>query len=264
MARKPSITGLTRARERQYQERVSLLIAASIERLLKPEIAKTMAAMARLVGSKEKQASILSQHEDAVKKILTRAYRTAFEKFGKRIIESGKKSFRPFEHKDLFSGYDKAATAWIGEWTGRKVTEIVGTTRDQAIAIIEQVTGEAVFQGLGQAEAGKVLQDRMKERAGVISQSRARVIARTETHAASQSSGLIAAQESGITLQKEWISSRGERTREAHAEADGQTVGIDEPFIVDGEELMYPGDPDGSAGNVINCRCVIAYVPLDD
>jgi hypothetical protein len=37
-------------------------------------------------------------------------------------------------------------------------------------------------------------------------------------------------------------------------------VPIDEPFIVSGEELMYPGDPSGSAGNVINCRCAIGYV----
>jgi len=30
------------------------------------------------------------------------------------------------------------------------------------------------------------------------------------------------------------------------------------PFIVSGEQLMYPGDRAGSAGNVINCRCFAA------
>jgi hypothetical protein len=37
--------------------------------------------------------------------------------------------------------------------------------------------------------------------------------------------------------------------------ADGQVVGLDEPFIVGGEQLMYPGDPAGSPGNICNCLC---------
>jgi hypothetical protein len=30
-------------------------------------------------------------------------------------------------------------------------------------------------------------------------------------------------------------------------------------FEVDGESLDRPGDPSGSAGNIINCRCGIIY-----
>ena len=56
---------------------------------------------------------------------------------------------------------------------------------------------------------------------------------------------------------KEWVSVDDNRTREAHHHADGQVVPLDEPFIVDGEELMYPGDINGSASNVINCRCTM-------
>jgi hypothetical protein len=40
-------------------------------------------------------------------------------------------------------------------------------------------------------------------------------------------------------------------------------VGKDEPFIVMGEQLDYPGDPVGSAGNVINCRCTQIYITED-
>jgi hypothetical protein len=36
---------------------------------------------------------------------------------------------------------------------------------------------------------------------------------------------------------------------------------IDKPFDVGGEQLMYPGDPDGgSPGNTINCRCTVLPV----
>ena len=33
-------------------------------------------------------------------------------------------------------------------------------------------------------------------------------------------------------------------------------IPLDEPFVVDGEELMYPGDENGSPENVINCQCI--------
>lgn len=56
---------------------------------------------------------------------------------------------------------------------------------------------------------------------------------------------------------KRWLSSGLSNMREAHAEADGQTVAYDAPFIVDGEELMYPGDPEGSPENTINCACTM-------
>jgi len=36
---------------------------------------------------------------------------------------------------------------------------------------------------------------------------------------------------------------------------DGVRVPLNENFNVDGEMLEYPGDPSGSAGNIINCRC---------
>lgn len=61
----------------------------------------------------------------------------------------------------------------------------------------------------------------------------------------------------GYEMVKEWVAVGDDRTRDAHLHANGQVVPLDQPFIVDGEELMYPGDINGSAGNVINCRCTM-------
>lgn len=44
-------------------------------------------------------------------------------------------------------------------------------------------------------------------------------------------------------------------TRDAHAAAHGQRKNKNGFFGVGGEYLRYPGDPKGSAGNVINCQC---------
>lgn len=55
---------------------------------------------------------------------------------------------------------------------------------------------------------------------------------------------------------KTWIAILDTKTRLSHAEADFQQVNIDDSYSVNGEALLYPRDPKGSAGNIINCRCV--------
>jgi hypothetical protein len=62
-------------------------------------------------------------------------------------------------------------------------------------------------------------------------------------------------------LKKIWVATLDDRTRESHRRAHGQVRFIDEPFNVGGEELDYPSDPSGSAGNTINCRCTRITVP---
>jgi hypothetical protein len=65
-----------------------------------------------------------------------------------------------------------------------------------------------------------------------------------------------------VTLDvKVWGTMGDDKVRPAHEDADGQEQPLDQPFIVDGEMLMYPGDTDlgASAGNVCNCRCSSVY-----
>lgn len=65
------------------------------------------------------------------------------------------------------------------------------------------------------------------------------------------------AEEMGIKIKKRWLATLDDRTRHEHAILDGQTVPIDEPFTVDGEEIMYPGDPSAPGYLVYNCRCTL-------
>lgn len=58
-------------------------------------------------------------------------------------------------------------------------------------------------------------------------------------------------------LQKQWRHIPASiHPRFLHVEADGQVVDVEQPFIVAGEELMFPRDPSGSPENTINCRCI--------
>jgi len=101
--------------------------------------------------------------------------------------------------------------------------------------------------------------------------ARAEAIVRTETlmiqaqaSQAQMTADAARMSAAGYTLKKSWLSARDLRVRPAHVLADatynreGTTgpIPVDQPFIVDGEELMYPHDPAGSPGNIINCRCV--------
>ena len=91
-------------------------------------------------------------------------------------------------------------------------------------------------------------------------------VIRTEAHRVREKGALdsyLQAEAEGVELKKKWLATLDERTRDNHGSADGQEVLNKEPFTVGGEELMYPGDPSGSAGNVINCRCSMEPVVGD-
>ena len=92
-------------------------------------------------------------------------------------------------------------------------------------------------------------------------------IARTETTSASNFAAIKAAQESDLVLDKMWISVQDNRTRITpfdHLDMNGQKQELEKPFFVGGQNIQYPGDINASAGNVINCRCTIGFIPKRD
>lgn len=92
---------------------------------------------------------------------------------------------------------------------------------------------------------------------------RSKIIAQTSGTAAFEAAQSSAYKRGGVE-KKQWLTQRDGAVRAAHIVADGDTVGIDDTFTVDGESLEYPGDPSGSAGNVINCRCSMLPVIEDE
>jgi len=97
---------------------------------------------------------------------------------------------------------------------------------------------------------------------------RGEAIGRTEA-IRSLNQGQFEAMQQGVetgtvqAVRKIWDSAGDDRTRESHAELDGEMVGIDEPFIspTTGASLMFPGDASmGAPGeDTINCRCRVRY-----
>lgn len=91
---------------------------------------------------------------------------------------------------------------------------------------------------------------------------REKTIASTETQIAAETAKNIEAQVlagpmSFNNITKEWFSILDSNTRDAHVNADGQIVLINQNFTVGGQALRFPGDRSqgASSDNVISCRC---------
>jgi len=135
--------------------------------------------------------------------------------------------------------------------------DIAQTTAKNVQGIIEQ--------GLLAGESVDEIADAIGNAAG-FGVGRSRAIARTEStkaiNLATDQSYQTAANE-GISIRKEWLSSRDDKVRETHQELDGQIVGINEDFIIPstGEKGAAPAAFPSPAES-INCRCTI--VPVID
>lgn len=121
----------------------------------------------------------------------------------------------------------------------------------------KQITA-SVTSSILQGKSIKGMADDLQTRIPTMNRNSAIRTARTgvtNAQNAGRQDSYVAAEKMGIEMEREWVCALNARTRPEHAEADGQVVGVDEPFTVGGEKLMYPGDRSGSGWNIYNCRC---------
>lgn len=143
------------------------------------------------------------------------------------------------------AAFDKAKDK---AWNSRHVTSAV----TQAV-----LQGQTVPQ-LAASIAGIAAMDR---RAAM----KAARTAMTSAHSLGKLKGYERAADMGIDVKKQWLAALDSRTRGSHRHLDGEVVELDAKFS---NGLKYPGDPDGPASEVYNCRCtlvpVIGDVEYDD
>lgn len=89
-----------------------------------------------------------------------------------------------------------------------------------------------------------------------INKARANTIARTEVIRAANVGHSIGASQFPYQVIKGWSAANDHRTRHSHILVNGQWVEENETFS---NGLLFPGDPEGSAAEVINCRCRSIY-----
>lgn len=199
---------------------------------------------------------VIPQHEKRLGKIFLKEMLRTASAATQRAREATKFHLPHLESKLLSEDELRAMTArWVRKHAAKKVSEVAKTTKTRIANAIER--------GVDEDQTTAQIARRIRDEVGGMSRSRARTIARTETHAAVGSSQQIemtaVAEENDLKLKKTWTSTEDDTTRETHIEADGQTVDLDDTFTVGDDELLFPGDPDGSPEEVINCRCIAIY-----
>lgn len=139
----------------------------------------------------------------------------------------------------------------------RNLDRLLGSMRGLS-KDISAALGRTLTEGVNRGESIDKLAGRVRDVFDGVGESRARQIARTETHGAAEGAGHDAAgalHRAGTSLEKTWLATHDARTRPDHLDADGQTVPYDQPFKVGGHALEYPGDPSGPVEQIVNCRC---------
>lgn len=147
---------------------------------------------------------------------------------------------------------DEFLTQYTAQFSAEKIKSITATQKVH----IQRIVDLGIEDGSSTDDIAQQIEEAYSKR-GVFSD--ATRIARTETHAAANAGGMVGAGASGVVTGKTWNNVFDTRVRPSHGSAQGQKVKIDDLFTVEGEDLSYPGDPAGSAANVINCRCFMTY-----
>lgn len=121
----------------------------------------------------------------------------------------------------------------------------------------KQITA-SVTSSILQGKGIKGMADDLQRRITDMSRDSAIRTARTAVTGAQNAGrmdGFTAAEKMGIELKKEWIATLDGRTRHSHAMLDREQQDNDKPFP---NGCMFPGDPNGPAAEVYNCRCTMA------
>ena len=190
---------------------------------------------------------------------MERAYSDVYRKVGADFAVRTFRSIKSGGHyltKDYtVNDYRDMMTQWLGTVGATRITSVNVTTNKQILGVLQRILLDAQTDGLSIPQVRRLVTAEFQQLAGY----RAERIARTEIVAASNHGALMAAESTNLELNKVWIATRDDRTRDDHAEADGQTVMLKESFRVGVDTLDMPGDPNAPASNVINCRCSVAF-----
>lgn len=220
-----------------------VLMAARGEVLRKLEARKTVAQKSGAADFQFNLAEFQSSLDISFRKVSANALATA-----------GEQLFEELGFDDPFTYPPEAAMQFMRQ----RENKLSGVSDE----VWQEVSG-AIQLGMEGGDTITQIADKVRGVFNEISRGRATTIAMTETAAAYGTARQAGMVQAGVKYKK-WLTSGAPNVRPAHASANKQTVEVDEAFEVGGEELMHPGDPRGSAGNVINCHCVAIAVAIKE
>jgi uncharacterized protein with gpF-like domain len=194
-----------------------------------------------------------------LEKALTNMYEETDKIFHEKTL-SATKSISPPSLKATEARYYYNLNKWIKKQVATRIVNVNKTTKKNIKSIIQN--------GMNSGESNANIAKEILSVDEITTKYRAMTIARTETHTASMRAETETLIETGLGgVLKIWSATMDERTRDDHEIADmfysADPISLEEAFVVGDSMLMYPGDPNGEPGQIINCRCVMIYETKD-
>jgi len=184
------------------------------------------------------------------------------------IYERNTTVYRNLEKKeDAFDFSNVDFERLVGSYIATNELKLEGISRTLTKKI-KRIIERGAEEGLGPEAIARDLE----KAAPVLSRVRAHTIARTETHTAASWANhryhLNLAGNLDLDLVKRWVSVSDGRTRPEHRSANGQTVKMNEKFVLSDPKLGQvsmdtAGDSAGGIYQIINCRCVVVYEEME-
>src|SRR5260221_1778727 len=198
-------------------------------------------------------ALMVLEQQGTLKNLMVSLYQDVGTDSGESVIKDLKYGEKPFEQKQIgidFNLYSPDVLVYLLTMAGTKVQQIDSVT----LALLQSELADGVEAGESIAQLSARVDDLYLAE---IIPNRSQVISSTEVVAASNWGSQEAAKASDLSLDKVWLATNDGHTRPDHREANEQTVGMDEPFEVVGQQLMYPGGISLGAGSgqSVHCRC---------
>lgn len=242
-------------RFQQQQERLYKRFERLYQRQLIVSFRRQFKLAAKIVEQGESDVFFAVESEITnIRRIITNNFKRVIDFFGKKVFDEFDKikGVNQYLKKDRFDEFQAIMDRWIQSEAIRQENHLSKTTK--------KILTQIVKKGQSEDEAPVQIAKRIITTGKITEKFRAARIARTHTHSASVNAQQEAVKATRIKFQREWITAIDERTRINHLSANGEVVDMDEKFRKTGEPLRYPGDPSGSPGNIINCRCVVGYI----
>ena len=197
---------------------------------------------------------------------ISRALTSLYYNVGRQFAENQYSSLRTrksvFVKEEDIDWYEIFAN-YVRLYAGEKIISIVSGSRDYAKKIIREVLDETIEEGVGADETARRIRKRLRQGGVETSQWRALRIARTEVMSASNLGAIEGARATGLAMKKYWVATYDNRTRDTHMAVEQQNPKMmDEPFRVGNYDMMQPGDENGGAEEIINCRCAVTFEVL--
>jgi HK97 family phage portal protein len=228
-----------------FEERMKAALVQSLEEVEDEELKSLGLTTA---GARVSRNQILFDMNEFIKKLISRS---------KPILRDaqnagGDRGLRMVGAGAAFKIDAREAVAFLNKQSQRFAVPVAETTWNKLQA--------SLSEGFQRGETERELADRVRMVMSVRRYEAART-ARTESAAAMNGGITLGFDQSGTVESKVWVTAGDEHVRTepegGHRAASGQEVPLHEHFDVGGEKLEFPGDPNGSASNVINCRCTV-------